>query len=535
MGTILNLLKLQIDNKTDLLKTASPSKMMATIGKVLLLLAVFTVAVLEALFTIFRLGIAINAPLVAIILLCTQAISFFFAVGNVIGTLYLCKDNEMLICLPVTPNQLFISKVLLIYLREVAVNAMISVPLFVSLAVWGGLGVVFYLSIPILLLLAPILPIVLASFVSIPLMALLRFLKRHAVLSIIALLILVAGCLWGYISFIGQIAGNFNIAGRQAETVAKVNKAVLNAGRYIVLYIQIAKAMLSFTAWYWYPIFLGLCAVLSTLTVLAIRPLYFKIAMSSLENTVKFKNRKSHFKKSSPFISLIKKEVACVFRSPTDVFEYFLFTLLMPFIVLSYDELLTSITVENNGTNMIVGAHVLVVAILAMLSNIVSASAVSRDGGNFYTSKIVPVNYYTQLFAKLTFNAIFTCGSLLITMIVSFFSTNIEPWQNILGTVAVMIASIGHIAWSIDMDVKDPTINLQGDEQSSAVSKSTPKSIISGLVVGFIIGLIIIMMSGMQSLLVPYLLIIIGSVVFTVYRLYVLVLRIHLCYDKIEM
>ena len=421
MGTILNLLKLQIDNKTDLLKTASPAKMLTTICKVLLVLAVLTVAVLVVLFTIFRLGVAINAELVAIVLLCTQAISFFFAVGNVIGTLYLCKDNEMLICLPVTPNQLFVSKVLLIYLREVAVNAMISVPIFVSLAVWGGLGIAFYLSIPILLLLAPILPIVLASVVSIPLMALLRFLKKHAVLSIVVILVLVATCLWGYTSFIGQLAGNFNIAGRQTETVAKINDGVLKGGRYAVVYIQLARAMVSFTAWYWYPVFLGLCAVLSTITVLAIRPLYFKIAMSSLENTIKIKAKKSHFKKSSPFISLIKKEVACVFRSPTDIFEYFLFTLLMPFIVFSYDELLTSITVEHNGTNMIVGAHVMVVAILAMLSNIVSASAISRDGGNFYNSKIIPVNFYEQTFAKLTFNAIFTCGSLLVTMIVSFF------------------------------------------------------------------------------------------------------------------
>ena len=535
MGTILNLLKLQIDNKTDLLKTASPSKMAATICKILLLLAVMTVAVLLILFTVFRLGIAINGELVALVLLCTQVLSFFFAVGNVIGTLYLCKDNEMLICLPVTPNQLFISKVLLIYLREVAVNAIISVPLFISLSVLGGLGGVFYLSIPILLLLAPILPIVLASVVSIPLMALIRFLKRHTVLSIVAILILVAVCLWGYIFFIGKLAGNFNIAGRQSETVTKINKVISNAGRYAVLYIQLARATLSFAAWYWYPVFLGVCAVLSTVTVFAIRPLYFKIAMSSLENTVKVKAKKGSFKKASSFVSLIKKETACVFRSPTDIFEYFLFTLLMPFIVFSYDELLTSITVENNGTQMIVGAHVMVVAILAMLSNIVSASAVSRDGGNFYTSKIVPVSYYTQIFAKLTFNAIFTCGSLLITMFVSFFSTNIEPWQNILGTLAVMIVSIGHIAWSIDMDIKNPTINLQGDEQSSTVSKSTPKSIISGLIIGFIIGFIIILMSDMQTLFVPYLLIIVGSIIFTVYRLYILILRIHLCYDKIEM
>ena len=78
------------------------------------------------------------------------------------------------------------------------------------------------------------------------------------------------------------------------------------------------------------------------------------------------------------FASLLKKETLCIFRSPTDIFEYFLFTLLMPFIVFTYDQLLTTITVNQAGINMIAGAHVMVVAILAMLSNIVSASAISR-------------------------------------------------------------------------------------------------------------------------------------------------------------
>ena len=120
-------------------------------------------------------------------------------------------------------------------------------------------------------------------------------------------------------------------------------------------------------------------------------------------------------------------------------------------------------------------------------------------------------------------------------MIVSFFSSNIEPWQNVLGTVVVMIASIGHIAWSIDMDIKNPTANLQGDEQASTVSKSTPKSVLTGLLIGFIIGLVIILMSSLESLLIPYLIILGASILFTLNRLRVLVLRIHMCYDKIEM
>ena len=192
-----------------------------------------------------------------------------------------------------------------------------------------------------------------------------------------------------------------------------------------------------------------------------------------------------------------------------------------------------SLTVNQAGVNMIAGSHVMIVGIMAMLSNIVSASAISREGSNFHSSKTIPVNYFTQVFAKFTFNAIFTVSALIVTMIVSFF---IYPaWQVILGTVAIAFAAIGHIAWSIDMDIKSPSINMQGDEQSSAVSKSTPKSLLSGLIIGFALGLIVIMSSGSGTSAAPYILIGVLSLLFALFRVWMLVLRINLAYDRIEM
>lgn len=380
MSAILNLLRLQIDNTTDLLKTRSPKKMGLSVFNALLFTVIFTVLVAVTLFRVFALGINVNAELVAIVLLITQAISLCFSVGNIINTLYLCRDNELLICLPVTPNQLFISKVLLIYLKEILVNAVISVPLFVSLGFFGGLGVNFFLSIPILLLVLPIFPITLASFISIPIMWVIRFLKSRPALSIATILILVSLCLAGYIALISSFAESFNIVNKQIETVRKINAAILSFGRDIFVYYQLATAMLSIKKWFYILLFILLCALVSTVAILLVRPLYFKIAMSSLENTVKNKARHRNFVTRKPFASLIIREIKCIFRSPTDVFEYFLFTLLMPFIVFSYDKLLMSISVNQAGVNMIAGSHVMIVAIMAMLSNIVSASAISRDG-----------------------------------------------------------------------------------------------------------------------------------------------------------
>lgn len=532
MRNVFNLLKLQIDNKTDILKTYSPKKMALSIAKAIVLTVLLTVGVTLALLRIFITGIAVTPELLGVVLALTQIISFGFAIGSIISVLYTCRDNEMLICLPVTPNQLFLSKIFLIYIKEIGVNAIITVPLFVGMGYLGAFGASFFLSIPILLILLPILPIALASFVSIPVMSAVRFLRSRPALSIAVILLLVAVILGAYIYFIGSISENFNIANKQLETVKKINTAIRNIGSKIVVYYQLALAMSSFGKWLNFLLFFTICACLSVITVLLIRPFYFKSAMTSLENKTKNSRKAGKFKKRSAFLSLIDKEVRCIFRSPTDVFEYFLFTLLMPFIVFSYDKLLMGLTVNQAGVNMIAGAHLMIVAIMAMLSNIVSASAVSREGNSFYITKVIPQNYFLQMFAKMAFNAIFTVSALIVTMIISMFIYPI--WQVILGTVAVIFAAIGHIAWSIDMDIKSPKINMQGNEEGSKVSNSTPKSLISGLIIGFVMGLFIIMNSA-SGLIGPYLLMIVFALIFAVYRVWMLILRINLCFKKIEM
>ena len=533
MSNILALLKFQLDNKTDFFKSSSPKAMIKAILAKLVTLYLAYFVVSFALNKVLTLGFLINAEFLALVLLATQVISLVFATGTVVNTLYLNRDNELLICLPITPNQLFMSKILLIYIRELSVNAMISVPLFLTLAGFVKVGASFYLSIPVLLLILPIFPIVVASFISLPLMAAIRFLQKHTALSIIIIFSLIAVILWVYIRLIGSIANEFNIASEQYETMLKVNKIIARIGVRIVGYYQLAGAMLSFSKWYVFLLYVLICTAISAVAVAFTRYSFFKLAMVSLENTVKAKRKVKEFKRRSIFSTLLLKEFFCVFRSFSEVFEYFLFTLLMPFIVICYDRILMTVSVNQAGVNMISGAHLMVVAILAMLSNISSASAISRDGGNFYMSKTVPIDFFTQMFVKFSFNAIFTLGAIILTAAISFFTY--PAWQILLGSLAVAMASLGHIAYCIDSDVKNPTISHQGNEETSTVSKSTPKCLIYGLVIAFIMGLTVILLSRMENQVIPYLIIIGFSLVFMIYRIYTMILRINLCYEKIEM
>ena len=85
------------------------------------------------------------------------------------------------------------------------------------------------------------------------------------------------------------------------------------------------------------------------------------------------------------------------------------------------------------------------------------------------------------------------------------------------------------------MDIKKPILNYQGNEDNSAMQKNTVKSTILGLAIGIAMGLIVIGFAFNEMTIIPYVILLVLGLAFGIYRIYMLVLRIHMQYDKIEM
>ena len=533
MRTTLKLFKLQIDELYDFFKTKNIKKFIWSIVKYVLLISVLSVVLYYLLLQIFILGFTVNTELISIVLLLTQGISLLFATGNIISTLFLNKNNEFLLSLPASSNQIFYSKIMVIYIQEIIVNSIFTLPLLISFGVLGGFGLGFYLLLPIFMIILPLLPISIASLISIPFMYVLKYLKRHPVVSIILLVGSVCAGIFIYIGILSSFASSFNITNKLIETIREVNSTILSFGGKNWLFLKLGASMIYINQLYWALVYIGIGVITFLGTMLLIKPFYFKTAMSNSETAVASKIKPRRYKKLSPLMSLMKKEFLTVFRSPGYVFQFFIFTLLMPVIVVLYDRLLLMLVVNQVGQMMIAGSHVLIVAVLAMLSNIISASAISREGGTFYLIKIAPINFYVQTTAKLLFNVLFTSAAVIITAIVTFFY--LSPIIVIFTTLSVLLVSVGHICLSYDFDLKKPTLDWYDTGEISKINNNTTKSIISGLALALIMGLVIILLSATQLTILPWLVLLILSLAFCAYRLYILVLRVFYQYDKLEM
>lgn len=530
MSQTLELFKLQLDNKYDMFKKKDVKSFFMLFFKYFFMVAGIILVLYLILNKIFfLLNIKVTENLMSIVLLATQAISFVFAISSILKTLYFSKDNELFMVMPVTFNQLFVSKVMMIYVNELIFNLLYMFPILFTFGFLGHFGIAYFFLVLLFIPILPVLPIALASLISIPIMFIVKFFKKNAWLSIATILVAVAVIFILYMSFVSKISGAINIAEKQVATGLKVNSAVARIGSKIFLYNWLSASLVGFRMM-WFPVaYLFGAVALFLLCFMLIKPFYYKVATISLENTSKTKKKVKKFKKRKPFAELLLNEIRSVFRSPAYIFQFFLFPLFMPLIVYVYDKLLITIAVNQAGQNMIFGSHILILSIIALMSNTISSIAISKEGANFYLSKVSPIGYRTQIMAKLLFNAIFTVSSILVTTVTTLILTDIDVLVVLLSSFMVIVLSLGHIVHSFDMDLQNPVLKWYDNSEISALSKSTTKSMIWALVLSVIV-FALATLAGTVGIIIDLVL----SVVYLVARIHLLRIRVYHYYNALE-
>lgn len=536
MSQVLKLLRLQIDNKYDFFKKNKKKSIKSLGGYLFTFAALYLVIFLLARHIISYLNLTINQEFVTIVFVTTQVIALVFGISSVLKHLYMSKDNELLIVLPVTFNQLYLSKILILYISELIFNLVYILPVLLAFGTIGvsydALSGVYFLSTFILIWIMPILPLAIAVIISIPSMYIIKFFRKRQLLASIFIILLVAFVFLVYMKVVPSITGAFNIAEKQLETGFKVNFAIKKYGGNIPLYFWLSKSFLENSAiinqLFWFAGSMGLFG----LCTLLIKPFYKNIILINNES-IQVNGRKKEFKTRTVFNELLVTQFRLLFRSSSYVFEYLLFPLLMPIITVVYDKLLFSIVVNQMGKALIVASHVLVVGIIAFISNSLSSTAISRDGGMAYFVKTSPVSFYKQTFVKVLFNVIITASAIVLTTICCFIlEKDVNPLVIILTSITVLFYSIGHICQSFDWDLRKPFLKWYDSSEITALNKNTTKSIGLGIFLAFM--MFVVMALLYFDIIIGFIVNLVIGIMYAVSRVYLLYYRIEYYYNKME-
>lgn len=533
MATIWKLLKLLLNNRFPSGIFKSVKNFLITIVKYI---AIFGGIFFVLWFLLSRivnyLSITVDVNVLALALILIFVVSLISSIANILNSMFMSKDNEILISLPVSFNQLFVAKLVYLYINEFIFNILYVGPMFVCVGVVGRLSAYYFLSF---LLFFPILPFAtlgVGSLLSIPIMFLVRFLKDHNKTTIIASLVAIAAIFTVYMFLITNISGAFNIAEKHLETTIEVNGKIRRIGGAIPVFNWMSSAFFfSASIWKMYVFLFGALVLLCAALPL-IRGFYQKIAVFNNETKKVTKPKARKYVKRTPVKELFVNEFRTCLRSPSLIIQYFLFTLLTPLIVFAYDKLLFTIAVSQTGQSLIFASHVLVLMMLTTLSSAISSVAISRQGGLVYISKMIPISYEKQAFAKIAFNVLITWAAIVLATIVTCIFSTANIALVIISSIAAMFISIGHVCQSYDQDLRDPTIDWYDVSEVSTLSKNTTKTMLYGFLLSIILTLLTAVAKG--NILATALVLIIPSALYAYGRLRIIRIRLKYLFDELE-
>ena len=99
--------------------------------------------------------------------------------------MYLSKDNEFLLNLPVKTTEVFIGKIVTVLITQIIISSVILIPALISVILGvSNAGLIkisawFYIIIPIAIVTLPFLPLMLLAILSFPIMKIMTFFKKH--------------------------------------------------------------------------------------------------------------------------------------------------------------------------------------------------------------------------------------------------------------------------------------------------------------------------------------------------------------------
>jgi len=435
---------------------------------------------------------------------------FLGALGSVFNTyqsLYLSKDNDLLLSMPIPVKTLIASRLLSVYLMGLIYSASVSLPaVAVSLiktpsgagSVFGGIAFIFLISVFVLVL-SSLLGWVVAK-ISVKV-------KNKSFVTVLISLLFVGGYYLLYYkaqNLIFEIIKNAAVYGSKIKTSAYfIYLCGMSATGDI-------KAVLIVTA---------VVAVLFALTYRLLSHGFIKIAVSSSGVKAK-KYVEKEYGKRSVGKALVFKEFKRFFSSPNYMLNCGFGTVLMPIagilLVIKRQTLanfLADAYGEQSGNGAVQIIITMLFCVLASMNNI-AAPSVSLEGKSIWIYHSMPIPTKKILEAKFTVQFVLTAVPALTGLIIGLGMSHLARGADIILTGLSAVLYIAFMSlFGLAVGLKMP--NLSWTNEIAPIKQSAP--VVITLFAGMLFAAVPFVLYLVTGMIIPYsLCLIIHSAVFAV-------------------
>ena len=526
---------MQLSEKFKLKTDLSFQQKLGQVGKMLIKMGIsfglFTVLFL-VIFKVLFIPPTVN--LFTFVIFIMQIFGIIAQTSKLSDSLYMSKDNAILLTYPVKHELVYFSKIVVAYVIELYRSILFIFPIFmafmtiVSRTMYGmNVLTLNYVILSVLFsIVLPLFPVLIGAILSIPVTYIRKGIKKYTSLKLLGLLILIGGLTTITYLIVNYLPSVVLIVQRITQITEKADEIFVIANKFSLHCLFIGRAMGSINTWlnvlFTFLILFGLIAI----SILVSMPLFFNLASSSSENAVIKKHKGINKAYKNPFMTFMHKELVLSIRNIGDFASDYLFLFLMPFVLSIMAAIFMRVDRNNLGLAMTYSFIGFITLILLSASSTAAATAISSEGNEFVLLKTAPSNTSKIIWSKLLMNFImnFIMLSLSYGILTLIFKDDNNLKTLWIVYLVVLLVSFGVMMWSIQLDIEKPKLKEYANSEKRSDVSNFGASIGIGLGVGVVFSaiMIIVFLIGLP-LLYQGLILLAIALGFCLVRLYFLI------------
>ena len=481
---------LQLSDRIKLKKSGSIKGLVAKIGITAFTLIAITAICTGLIYLLCNLmSIPKNTGLITFVIFFLQIMSVITCTSGLLKTLYLGKDNAILLSYPAHHVEVFLSKLLVFYIYEFIKGIFITLPLLIGFGIiYNIFSVVYILMVILCVVLLPLFPVLIGAFLTMPILFINRFLNKFVVLKGALAVGALGGLFYVVYKVMELIPVPLRIVALYNSFIMKLTEFITSVNSYSLFYANIGKMLTNQNVGINFLIVLAVLVGLIVLVASLAMPLYFGLASKSSEQANVKKHRGGNKAHNNTFFTFVKKEWLLSIRNLSDFIGNYAFMFATPYVAFIMASIYSAVDRNILGHQMTIIFITFLILILSAASNTSSALAITKEGSEFVLLKTAPANTTNMAWAKIFFNIIFSSIMIVVSfLVVILFCDRIEN-SNLLWImmVAVLLINAGLIFWSFQIDIMHPHLREYASSNDESSFNNAAESIKVGLIVSLI-------------------------------------------------
>lgn len=493
--------------------SADKKKRTGTIIAFVVLGLCFAPMLVSLIVAIYSLGTIIggNQGLVALLILVCQSLVLVLGLPSLIVGVFIPRDAEKLLYLPVKPSTIFLAKLTVAYINEVITTVVTILLLLVPYGIGANMTVGYYLMLLPSLLLIPMLPILLGTAIAMPFALILSKVGKTGLGKTITSIVFFVAFMAIYMTIMfglmdleasmpdGEITPEQLVAMIQGMVTQLSSKMVYVHPNYV---LAGSITTTGFVSWVTnFLLTLVEFGALATLCILIAQPFYKHMLAGEIEGGGS-SGKKAKLTYDTKPTSIVKQLVLTDFkrtlRDSQMGFQSFVGIIMLPLLVVVFGTTLTETPMGE--TNFFSDplyqliAPVVLVAYFGLLgggTNVLGLYPITRENNSFYILKSLPISFEKILMSKVLLSSIVMVAVYLLTTVIAVFTMKIW-WYIAIGMMLVLtLTGFGTQCLTTRLDLKEPKFGWSNFNQSLKNSKNSWMAMLIGFIVIIVIGAIV--------------------------------------------